>query len=137
MFGRARLPGPGGLHLPIGRRGLLRATAILSSAGLLGAGGVPVFAHPMASMRGRVIGMDLFREMIDAGLAGVEVFHRDNPDEARRTLRLLALEHDLFITGSSDYHGTGKPNRIGENTTPDEVVARLEEQATGTEVIRP
>lgn len=104
---------------------------------VLEAGGVPVFAHPMASMRGRVIGMELFREMIDAGLAGVEVFHRDNPDEARRTLRLLALEHDLFITGSSDYHGTGKPNRIGENTTPDEVVARLEEQATGTEVIRP
>lgn len=44
MFGRARLPGPGGLHLPIGRRSLLRATAILSSAGLLGAGGVPVSA---------------------------------------------------------------------------------------------
>ena len=44
MFGRARLPGPGGLHLPIDRRSLLRATAILSSAGLLGVGGVPVSA---------------------------------------------------------------------------------------------
>lgn len=104
---------------------------------VLEAGGVPVFAHPLASMRGRVIGMDLFRDMIDAGLAGVEVFHRDNPDEARRTLRLLAREHGLFITGSSDYHGAGKPNRIGENTTPDEVVARIEEQATGSAIVRP
>ncbi|NUL46751.1 PHP domain-containing protein [Cellulosimicrobium funkei] len=104
---------------------------------VLEAGGVPVFAHPMASMRGRVIGMELFREMIDAGLAGVEVFHRDNPDDARRTLRLIAAEHGLFITGSSDYHGAGKPNRIGEHTTPAEVVARIEEQATGTEVLRP
>lgn len=104
---------------------------------VLEAGGVPVFAHPLASMRGRVIGMDLFRDMIDAGLAGVEVFHRDNPEEARRTLRLLAREHGLFITGSSDYHGAGKPNRIGENTTPDEVVARIEEQATGSAIVRP
>lgn len=104
---------------------------------VLQAGGVPVFAHPLASMRGRVVGMDLFREMIDAGLAGIEVFHRDNPDEARRTLRLIAREHDLFITGSSDYHGAGKPNRIGEHTTPASVVARIEEQATGSEIVRP
>ena len=48
-----------------------------------------------------------------------------------------AAEHGLFITGSSDYHGAGKPNRIGEHTTPAEVVARIEEQATGTEVLRP
>jgi 3',5'-nucleoside bisphosphate phosphatase len=101
------------------------------------AGGVPVFAHPMASMRGRVIGMDLFRDMIDAGLAGVEADHRDNPEEARRTLRLIAREHDLFVTGSSDYHGAGKPNRIGEHRTPDEVVAQIEERGTGSAIVRP
>jgi predicted metal-dependent phosphoesterase TrpH len=104
---------------------------------VLDAGGVPVFAHPMASMRGRVIGTELFREMIDAGLAGVEADHRDNPDDARRWLRVLARQHGLFVTGSSDYHGAGKPNRIGEHTTPDAVVAQIIERGTGTEVIYP
>jgi 3',5'-nucleoside bisphosphate phosphatase len=101
------------------------------------AGGVPVFAHPMASRRGRVIGMDLFREMIDAGLAGVEADHRDNPEEARRTLRLIARQHGLFVTGSSDYHGSGKPNRIGEHSTPESVVAQIEERGTGSAIVRP
>ncbi|MFC7400687.1 PHP domain-containing protein [Citricoccus sp. GCM10030269] len=101
------------------------------------AGGVPVFAHPMASVRGRVVGVDLFREMIDAGLAGVEADHRDHSEEDRRTLWDLAREHGLFVTGSSDYHGAGKPNRLGEYTTPDAVVAQIEERATGSAVIRP
>ncbi|QCU77706.1 PHP domain-containing protein [Citricoccus sp. SGAir0253] len=104
---------------------------------VLAAGGVPVFAHPVASMRGRVVGPELFEEMIEAGLAGVEVDHRDNPDEGRRWLRLLARRHGLVVTGSSDYHGAGKPNRIGEHTTPDAVVAQIIERGTGTEVIRP
>ena len=97
---------------------------------VLAAGGVPVFAHPMASMRGRVIGTDLFRELIDAGLAGVEADHRDNPDDARRWLRVLARQHGLLVTGSSDYHGAGKPNRLGENLTSVQSLVRIEEQAT-------
>lgn len=101
------------------------------------AGGVPVFAHPMASARGRVVGPEVFEAMIDAGLAGVEVHHRDNPEAGRAWLLDLAARHDLLVTGSSDYHGAGKPNRIGENTTPDAVVERIAELATGTEIIRP
>jgi predicted metal-dependent phosphoesterase TrpH len=104
---------------------------------VLAAGGVPVFAHPMASMRGRVVGTDLFREMIDAGLAGVEADHRDNPDDARRWLRVLARQHGMFVTGSSDYHGAGKPNRIGEHTTDAAVVQQIIERGTGAEVIYP
>lgn len=37
-----------------------------------------------------------------------------------------------IVTGSSDYHGSGKPNLPGENTTADEMVARIIAQATGT-----
>jgi hypothetical protein len=29
------------------------------------------------------------------------------------------------VTGASDYHGTGKENRLGENTTDPEVLAAL------------
>ncbi|MEQ4518369.1 PHP domain-containing protein [Pseudarthrobacter sp. B907] len=100
------------------------------------AGGVPVFAHPVASSRGRIVGDRTYREMIDAGLAGLEIDHRDNPEEGRVFLRRLAERHGLLVTGSSDYHGTGKPNLLGENLTAPEVLARIEELGTGTSVVR-
>lgn len=101
------------------------------------AGGVPVFAHPEASARGRVVGERTYLEMIDAGLAGLEIEHRDNPQDGRVYLRRLAAEHSLLVTGSSDYHGTGKPNLLGENTTSAEVLERITELGTGTPVVRP
>ncbi len=101
------------------------------------AGGVPVFAHPVASARGRVVGDHTFTEMIDAGLLGVEVDHRDNPEEGRQWLRKLAARHDLLMTGSSDYHGAGKSNRLGEFLTPAATLQRIEELASGSSVIRP
>ncbi|GGJ09172.1 UNVERIFIED_ORG: putative metal-dependent phosphoesterase TrpH [Paenarthrobacter nicotinovorans] len=100
------------------------------------AGGVPVFAHPVASSRGRIVGERTYRDMIDAGLLGLEVEHRDNPQEGRAFLRGLAAEHGLLMTGSSDYHGAGKPNLLGENLTSPEVLARIEELATGSTVVR-
>ena len=100
------------------------------------AGGVPVFAHPVASARGRIVGERTYREMIDAGLLGLEIEHRDTPEEGRGFLRNLASEHGLLITGSSDYHGAGKPNRLGENLTSPDVLARIEELATGSTVVR-
>ena len=101
------------------------------------AGGVPVFAHPVASARGRIVGERTYREMIDAGLLGLEVDHRDNPEEGRAFLRDLAAENGLLITGSSDYHGTGKANLLGENLTSAHALARIEELSTGTSVVRP
>lgn len=101
------------------------------------AGGVPVFAHPVASARGRVVGEQTYREMIDAGLLGLEVEHRDNPEEGRGYLRSLAAKYGLLMTGSSDYHGTGKLNQLGENLTAPDVLARIEELGTGSSVVRP
>jgi predicted metal-dependent phosphoesterase TrpH len=101
------------------------------------AGGVPVFAHPVASARGRIVGERTYHEMIDAGLAGLEVYHRDNPEEGRDFLRQLARTHGLLVTGSSDYHGAGKPNLLGENLTSPEVFARIEALGTGSAVVRP
>ncbi|GAB3187468.1 PHP domain-containing protein [Nesterenkonia suensis] len=96
------------------------------------AGGVPVIAHSMAASRGRTVSMEQMEEMIDAGLGGVEVWHRDNPESGRRTLLRLARRHDLLTTGSSDYHGAGKPNLIGENTTSLDTVAELLDRASGS-----
>ena len=144
------------------------------------AGGVPVFAHPVASARGRVVGERTNREMDDAGLLGLEVEqrvlaavrrrrrepvgpfvdalaeelapaggagddvtllgleveHRDNPEQGSEFLRRFAAEHGLFMTGSSDYHGAGKVNLLGENVTSPAVLARIEELGTGCGVVR-
>ncbi|MDO5635166.1 MAG: PHP domain-containing protein [Micrococcus sp.] len=101
------------------------------------AGGVPVFAHPLASARGRTVGMDVIEDMIDAGLAGLEVEHRDNAPDDRTVLRHVAARHGLLVTGSSDYHGLGKPNRLGEHTSGAEVLAEIEAQGSGVAVVRP
>lgn len=99
------------------------------------AGGVPVFAHPMAELRGRVVEPEVFDDMIEAGLLGLEIDHRDNSASGRRFLQSLAGRHDLIVTGSSDYHGTGKPNRLGENSTSVEMLGRILEAATGTAAV--
>jgi len=101
------------------------------------AGGVPVVAHPRAGNRGRGVADGLLEEMAEAGLAGVEVHHRDHDADAVRHLRDLAAVLGLLVTGSSDYHGDGKHNRLGENTTSPEVLAAIEAQATGWPVVRP
>jgi predicted metal-dependent phosphoesterase TrpH len=101
------------------------------------AGGVPVFAHPLAHRRGRTVGEQVLEAMVDAGLAGVEVDHRDHDQAARDRLRHLARAHDLLVTGSSDYHGAGKQNRLGENTTDPAVLEALLAQGTGAPVVRP
>lgn len=94
------------------------------------AGGVPVMAHPRARSRGRIASAELIEEMIDAGLAGLEVHHRDNSPEDQKWLQSVAFEHELLVTGSSDYHGAGKPNRLGENTTDRHTVQRIRELST-------
>lgn len=99
------------------------------------AGGVAVMAHPLARTRGRVVGDEVVAAMADAGLAGLEVHHRDHDRAAREHLTALAGELGLLVTGSSDFHGSGKPNALGENTTSPEVFAEIEARATGCRVV--
>jgi predicted metal-dependent phosphoesterase TrpH len=99
------------------------------------AGGVAVIAHPFASHRGQILKPEDFSDLLSAGLNGIEVDHRDqNPDE-RAMLRVIALELDLVMTGSSDYHGTGKLNSLAENHTSREQWQKLEAQADARRVV--
>ncbi|MFF5626013.1 PHP domain-containing protein [Microbacterium sp. NPDC012755] len=96
------------------------------------AGGVAIIAHPVTSGRDRMMPVPYIERLIGAGLGGFEIDHRENTAAGKRMLHEIAAAHDLIVTGSSDYHGAGKPNRPGENTTSDEMVARLIARATGT-----
>ena len=81
-----------------------------------------------------MVGGAVIDEMIDAGLLGLEVEHWDNPEGARVELRRIARDNGLLVTGSSDYHGTGKPNLLGENVTSAETLEAIIGLATGTRV---
>jgi predicted metal-dependent phosphoesterase TrpH len=87
------------------------------------AGGVSILAHPLASLRGRTLELDSIDHLIENGLNGVEVDHRDHSEEERRVIREYLSPYSsstnkcVALCGSSDYHGNGKLNQLGENTT--------------------
>lgn len=95
------------------------------------AGGVPVLAHPATRGRSRVLTADYVEMLAKAGLFGLEIGHRENTEDGKQRLRELAERFGLAATGSSDYHGEGKPNRLGENTTASDVVDAIVAEATG------
>lgn len=99
------------------------------------AGGVPVLAHPGAPTRGRAVTEAEVAQLAARGLAGLEVWHRDHTDAEQLRLEALAERFELLATGSSDYHGAGKPNRLGENLTSDDTLTAIEE-AGRLEVLR-
>jgi predicted metal-dependent phosphoesterase TrpH len=104
---------------------------------VVAAGGVPVVAHPTPSGRARMMPVAFLEQLVSIGLAGFELEHRENTEQGKRILRRLADRHDLIVTGSSDYHGVGKPNVPGENTTTADMVGRIIELGRGSRPVYP
>ncbi len=102
---------------------------------IVGAGGVPIIAHPAG--RAGVLPAPLLERMLAAGLAGFELGHRENLPDGLRVLRAVIAAGDLIVTGSSDYHGLGKPNVPGEFTTTDAMVQRIIERGSGSDPVYP
>lgn len=95
------------------------------------AGGVPVFAHPRASRRGRIVPDSLIEELAAAGLAGLEADHEDHSPAEREHVRALAGRLGLLVTGSSDFHGEHKTVRLGAFTTAPQAYERIVAAARG------
>lgn len=66
------------------------------------AGGVACIAHPGKTY------MDprLFLTLVSSGIDGIEVHHPSQWHVTREYYRVLAEQHDLLISGGSDFHGT-------------------------------
>ena len=67
-------------------------------------GGVPVWAHPYLFRGGRV--EEVLPELIAAGLMGLEVYHPHHGNNKINRLKKLCQEHNLLMTGGTDYHGS-------------------------------
>lgn len=96
-----------------------------------GAGGVAVFAHPLAAKRGQCVPESAVADLAAAGLDGVEADHMDHDPATRARLRGMAADLGLLATGSSDYHGSRKSCRLGEHTTDPEVYEEIVTRASG------
>jgi len=112
----------GPAHLPRYSAPLYEAVRLLKQAG-----GKAVVAHSWARSSRSVMTPEVFSDLADLGLDGIEVNHVDHDAEARGKLTGIAGELGLIITGSSDYHGTGKTAEfhLGANTTDPEEFERL------------
>jgi predicted metal-dependent phosphoesterase TrpH len=96
-----------------------------------GAGGVPVMAHPRSRGAASVTDAAMVAHAAGLGLAGIEVDHPDHSATDRAELREIAGRLGLVTTGSSDYHGTNKALRIGQDVTAPEALDRIVALSSG------
>ena len=67
---------------------------------VLGAGGIPVLAHP------KLMGDDSWiARLSEKGLMGIEVYHPSNDPLDQKRYLDIAKHYDLLVTGGSDWHG--------------------------------
>ncbi len=95
---------------------------------IIGAGGVPVIAHPAHSGPAAV---KRIPEFVGYGLHGVEVYYPHHSPEEIEVLLGLCRKYGLLVTGGSDFHGpgVGEGAPLGLVHVPLECVERLREAA--------
>jgi 3',5'-nucleoside bisphosphate phosphatase len=72
-------------------------------------GGLPVLAHPSQLRTENDAQLDrMIKDLVDLGLAGLEVIHSDNNDAMTAKFTALADKYGLLKTGGSDFHGATK-----------------------------
>jgi hypothetical protein len=94
---------------------------------ILGAGGLPVLAHPVLLKIQSTEELDRLIEYLkDIGLMGIEVIYPEHSSEHMKTYNRLAEKYNLVITGGTDFHGAYKPGvQIGDLHVPYSVYERM------------
>jgi hypothetical protein len=72
------------------------------------AGGAAVLAHPGIIDSSLTIQPNLIRELAALQLDGIEVYYPGHSPRMTACFRELARQHDLIVTGGSDYHGDAR-----------------------------
>ncbi len=74
---------------------------------ILGAGGIPVLAHPgLLSFAGSDQIEFFFDILIQYGLGGLEVYYTDHSEPVTSFYETLCARKNLIATGGSDFHGS-------------------------------
>jgi predicted metal-dependent phosphoesterase TrpH len=120
------LAGRAKYYVPKVDTNLLAAVRMVTAAG-----GASVIAHPRGRGERRVLTEDYLGMLAAAGLAGIEVDHPDHDADDRAELRAIAGRFGLLTTGSSDYHGSNKQLRLGQESTRPEVLTALIDRTSG------
>ncbi len=71
-----------------------------------GAGGIPVWAHPM---HGHPDVHALTDQLKSLGLMGMEAYHPSMSEGEADVLVSIARQKKLLVTCGSDYHGANRP----------------------------
>lgn len=86
--------------------------------GILGAGGIPVLAHPCyGSGDELILGDEMDRrlkKLMGFGLQGMEAFYSGFSDKLRQEMLAFAKQYGLYVTAGSDYHGKNKLIAMGD-----------------------
>ena len=85
-------------------------------------GGVTVLAHPAVYNN-----YDLIPALIEKGLDGIEVYYPRAREDDEKVLGDICKEHDLIMTGGTDFHGcsSSQTHPLGTCTTADDQVERI------------
>ncbi|WP_261566934.1 PHP domain-containing protein [Frankia gtarii] len=123
--------GPGGTY----HREKIQPSVFDAIAAVRGAGGVPVLAHPGDPGRGTRLTAEQLAELVGFGLDGFEIDYPTHGPEVRAWLRDLAAGLGVLGTGASDFHGSRKPQQLGDETTSPEVYEEIVARASGAALI--
>jgi 3',5'-nucleoside bisphosphate phosphatase len=86
-----------------------RLTPAIAVGKIIEAGGIPVLAHPIQLRYLNEAELErIVKDLIDLGLAGIEVMHSDHGPELVEKYTRLADRYKLLKTGGSDFHGSNK-----------------------------
>src|SRR5260370_31284369 len=78
--------------------------------------GVPVLADPGWTASRPILGR--LPQLVEHGLAGIEVYYPDHTPEMVTAFRQLADRYGLVVTGGTDYRGGGVATRVPLRRVP-------------------
>ena len=89
-----------------------------------------MLAHPVQYKLTPSLYDEMVEELKENGLKGIEAIYTSNTAADERFFKRLAKDHDLFVTGGSDFHGAMKPKiemgvGFGSLYIPDEVAHNI------------
>ena len=75
-------------------------------------GGVAVLAHPRSLRFSPQKEEQFIKELVDAGLSGIEVYNPHNSTKCRKRLLTYCKKYNLIPTVGSDYHGGKREPKV-------------------------